>query len=141
MSYPKILHYFGSSVYDYLFLFKLFLDTLIRSVQVKIFDPSSDSFSQLLLVLMFTNMVTESKKSVHFKYVISACCFSTCGSVTYSASICLSQCRHLCLTPSICLPWRIIVVNVSLTLPLSFSDFFIFRPPSPLMVFEISVCK
>ena len=75
-------------------------------------------------------MVTESKKSVHFKYVISACCFSTCGSITYSASICLmSQYIHFCLTPSTCLPWRIMVVNVSLTLPLSFSNSSIFLHP------------
>ena len=65
---------------------------------------------------------------MHFKYVTSTCCSSTCGSLTYSASIYLmSQYRHFCFTPLICLPWRIIVVNVSFTLPLSFSNSSIFR--------------
>ena len=113
-----------------LFWIKCLQLSIFIQTWVTIFDPSSDSSSQLLLVLMFTNMVTESKKSVHFKYVISACCFSTFGSITGSASICLSQSRHLCLTPSICLPYHsIIVVNVSLILSLSFSNFSMFRHP------------
>ena len=74
-------------------------------------------------------MATESK----FKYVISACCFSTCGSVTYSASIaiCLSQCRHLCFTPSICLPCH---SHELMTYP---PDLFLkFLHMSPPMVFK-----
>ena len=51
----------------------IFLNT--RSSQIKIFDSSSDSSSQLLLVLMFTNLVTVSKKSVNFKYIIRSMLF------------------------------------------------------------------
>ena len=57
------------------FYSSIFLNTLTRSVQIKIFDPSADSLSQLLLVLMLTNMVTESKKSMHFKYIIKSMLF------------------------------------------------------------------
>ena len=53
---------YGQLYNDYLFLFKLFLDNLNRSVQIKIFDLFSDLFSQLLLDLMFMKMVTESKR-------------------------------------------------------------------------------
>ena len=78
---------------------------------------------KLLLILMFTRMTTKTRKGAHFTYVIKSKLFSTCGSITHSASICLMihfRFRQLCHTPSICLTRReIIAVNVSLALPLS----------------------
>ena len=69
---------------------------------------------QLLLILMFTRMATETRKRAHFKYVIKSKLFSTCGSITHSVSICLmtySRCRQLCHTPLICLTWREIIAE------------------------------
>ena len=74
MSYPNILFWVKGLTIIY-FYSNIFLDTLSHSVHVKIFDPSSDSSSQLLLVLMFRNMVTESKKNVHFKYIMKSMLF------------------------------------------------------------------
>ena len=67
---------------------------------------------QLLLILMFTRMATETRKRAHFRYVIKSKLFSTCGSITHSAWFCLmtySRCRQLCHTPSICLTWPEII--------------------------------
>ena len=60
---------------------------------------------KLLLILMFTKMTTETRKST-IQYVIRSKLFSACGcrSITHSASICLMthfRCRQLCHTPSI----------------------------------------
>ena len=67
---------------------------------------------QLLLTLMCTRMAIETRMRSHFKYVIKNKLFSTCGSITHSASICLmtySRCRQLRHTPSICLTWEEII--------------------------------
>ena len=73
------------------------LCSILRFVQLK-----------LLLILMFARMATETRKRAHFKYVMKSRLFSTSGSMTHSASICLMphfRCRQLCHTPSICLIW------------------------------------
>ena len=65
---------------------------------------------QLLLILMFTRIATETSMRAHFKYVIK----STCKFITHSASICLmtySRCRQLCHTASICLTWRELIAT------------------------------
>ena len=87
---------------------------------VWIFVWSSDLHSELLLILMFTRMATETRKRAHFKYVIKSKLFSTCGSITDSASICLMahfRCRQLCHTPSICLTWWEITARRTFHLP------------------------
>ena len=115
-----------------------YFHTLTHSVQVKICDPSSDSSSQWLLILMFTNMIIEYKKSA-FQIRSKEHTVFTCGSITYSVSIHLMtyfRCGHLCHTRSICLLWLIIETCPP---PLSLSLKLLYI--SPPMVFKISVCE
>ena len=103
-----------------------------------LFDPQIRTASYVI-ILMFKRMATETRKRAHFKFVIKSKLFSTGGSRTHSASICLMthfRCRQLCHIPSICVTQEeIIVVNVSPTL---LQKFLHILPP---MVFKIPVRK
>ena len=77
------------------------------------------------LSLIVARMATEIRKRAHFKYVIKSKLFSTYGSITHSASVCLmTYFRRRQRFP--CPP----------ALLLTFFHFI-----SPLMVFKIPVCK
>ena len=93
---------FDQAFNDYLFDLNVFLKHFTY-VQVWIFVQSSDSYSELLPILMFTRMATEIKKRAHFKYVIKSKLFSTYGFITHSASFCLMtylRCRQHLLSRS-----------------------------------------